>query len=161
MQRSTLLTRAAILLVTLCSLFLLAYTQSHHQFTLFGPKALLHKKHKQQQQQAPQQQQQHSALHPSNYRIIQGHHHHHQHQHNSDELLLTEPMGWVEFNNTVQSIGWATLQIKVNEEASNEAQAFAAGYLEGFATAELIGPYWDAFRKYNYNETLAPQFDKV
>ncbi len=75
--------------------------------------------------------------------------------------LMDIPVAWASFDNEIQSNGWSTLQIKTNEKFDNEQQAFAAGYLEGFATAELIGPYWHAFKDYNYNNSLKSQFDDV
>lgn len=45
---------------------------------------------------------------------------------------------WGTFNDTLQATGWTTLTVFANESAPSDLQAYAAGYLEAYATAERI-----------------------
>jgi hypothetical protein len=52
--------------------------------------------------------------------------------------------------------GWATLDIVTNGESDDRDQAFAAGYIEGALTANLIYQSWITNLEYYYNGQLNP-----
>jgi hypothetical protein len=86
------------------------------------------------------------------YYIVKGHH-------QSLQGINDDPVAWSDYSNTIQQTGWSTLQVKSNNEYDNEHQAFGAGYIEGYVTAELIGPYWSSFKQYNFDSNLTSLFD--
>ena len=53
---------------------------------------------------------------------------------------------WAQYNNTVNSTGWATLTVEGNAGCWYQDAASAMGYLEGYLTHDLI---WDAFVNFN------------
>ncbi|XP_059047570.1 putative phospholipase B-like 2 [Achroia grisella] len=58
------------------------------------------------------------------------------------------------YRNEINSTGWAYLELHTSEDSSDEKQAYAAGYLEGFLTRDLIWMHWQNMLKgYCYNKT--------
>ena len=60
-----------------------------------------------------------------------------------DELhMLHSPLvAWGYFNDTINTTGWSFLSITTNISATDEEQAYAAGYLEGKLTVQRIWQY--------------------
>lgn len=75
---------------------------------------------------------------------------HHLHLHVSQRPLGTAaaegkgsrwtPLAWADYKNTVTQNGWAYLSVKATEDpkVSNDLKMYAAGFLEGFASAKQI-----------------------
>ncbi|KAL0868828.1 hypothetical protein ABMA27_007189 [Loxostege sticticalis] len=58
------------------------------------------------------------------------------------------------FSNEVNNTGWAFLELHTSGDSSDEQQAYAAGYLEGFLTRDLIWMHWqNVLKGYCYNKT--------
>ncbi|XP_053613573.1 putative phospholipase B-like 2 isoform X2 [Plodia interpunctella] len=58
------------------------------------------------------------------------------------------------YRNDINSTGWAYLEIHTSDQFSDVKQAYAAGYLEGFLTRDLIWMHWQNMLKgYCYNKT--------
>ncbi|RVE52351.1 hypothetical protein evm_002989 [Chilo suppressalis] len=58
------------------------------------------------------------------------------------------------YSNEVNSTGWAFLELHTTEDSPDEQQAYAAGYLEGFLTRDLIWMHWqNVLKGYCYNKT--------
>ncbi|XP_023944608.1 putative phospholipase B-like 2 isoform X2 [Bicyclus anynana] len=58
------------------------------------------------------------------------------------------------YSNEINKTGWAFLELHTAANASNEKQAYAAGFLEGFLTRELIWMHWqNVLKGYCYNKT--------
>lgn len=58
------------------------------------------------------------------------------------------------YYNKINETGWAFLDIHTSEDASDEKQAFSAGYIEGFLTRDLIWMHWQNILKgYCTNKT--------
>ncbi|CAG9789569.1 unnamed protein product [Diatraea saccharalis] len=58
------------------------------------------------------------------------------------------------YNNEINSTGWAYLELHTNGDSPDEQQAYAAGYLEGFLTRDLIWMHWqNVLKGYCYNKT--------
>lgn len=58
------------------------------------------------------------------------------------------------YSNEINSTGWAFLELQTSEKYSDERQAYAAGYLEGFLTRDLVWMHWQNMLKgYCYNKT--------
>ncbi|XP_047033955.1 putative phospholipase B-like 2 [Helicoverpa zea] len=58
------------------------------------------------------------------------------------------------YSNEINSTGWAFLELHTRAECKDEKQAYAAGYLEGFLTRDLIWYHWQNMLKgYCYNKT--------
>nr|CAD7204538.1 unnamed protein product [Timema douglasi] len=66
----------------------------------------------------------------------------------SDAGSMREMQGEVEwtatlkFENTVNLTGWAVLELETDDRYSDEVQAYSAGFLEGFTTADVIYMHW-------------------
>nr|CAD7576321.1 unnamed protein product [Timema californicum] len=66
----------------------------------------------------------------------------------SDAGSMREMQGEVDwtatlkFENTVNLTGWAALELETNDRYSDEVQAYSAGFLEGFTTADVIYMHW-------------------
>lgn len=52
-------------------------------------------------------------------------------------------VSWAGFLNSINSTGWAILEIETNPYFSDSRQAYAAGYLEGSLTSNLIAMQWE------------------
>jgi len=69
-----------------------------------------------------------------------------------------------EVNPNNNETGWATLSITTNSQASDDDQAFAAGYIEGALTNELIYSSWmttlEYFYKGSFDENVAAWVQK-
>ncbi|XP_052756530.1 putative phospholipase B-like 2 [Galleria mellonella] len=58
------------------------------------------------------------------------------------------------YRNEINNTGWAYLELHTSADSSDEKQAYAAGYLEGFLTRDLIWMHWQNMLKgYCYNKT--------
>ncbi|XP_072929615.1 putative phospholipase B-like 2 isoform X3 [Epargyreus clarus] len=58
------------------------------------------------------------------------------------------------YSNEINKTGWAYLEVHTSADSSDEQQAYAAGYLEGFLTRDLIWMHWQNMLKgYCYNKT--------
>ncbi|CAG5004577.1 unnamed protein product [Parnassius apollo] len=58
------------------------------------------------------------------------------------------------YKNEINTTGWAFLELHTSEDATDEKQAYAAGYLEGFLTRDLIWMHWlNMLKGYCYNKT--------
>ncbi|KAM3959356.1 putative phospholipase B-like 2 isoform 1-T2 [Aphomia sociella] len=58
------------------------------------------------------------------------------------------------YRNEINATGWAYLELHTSADSSDEKQAYAAGYLEGFLTRDLIWMHWQNMLKgYCYNKT--------
>lgn len=58
------------------------------------------------------------------------------------------------YSNEINTTGWAFLELHTSADSSDEKQAYAAGYLEGFLTRDLIWMHWQNMLKgYCYNKT--------
>ncbi|XP_013190959.1 putative phospholipase B-like 2 [Amyelois transitella] len=58
------------------------------------------------------------------------------------------------YRNDINTTGWAYLELHTSANFSDEKQAYAAGYLEGFLTRDLIWMHWQNMLKgYCYNKT--------
>ncbi|CAH0728674.1 unnamed protein product, partial [Brenthis ino] len=59
------------------------------------------------------------------------------------------------YSNEINSTGWAFLELHTSPDVSDEKQAYAAGFLEGFLTRDLIWKHWQNMLKgYCYNKTV-------
>ncbi|KFD57746.1 hypothetical protein M514_01416 [Trichuris suis] len=60
--------------------------------------------------------------------------------------------GQARFQNKIDSVGWAFLEIETNEALDNMHQAYVAGVLEGNLTRSLIEKHWkNTYASYCYN----------
>ncbi|XP_075982708.1 putative phospholipase B-like 2 [Anticarsia gemmatalis] len=58
------------------------------------------------------------------------------------------------YSNEINSTGWAFLELHTSASSPDEKQAYAAGFLEGFLTRDLIWMHWvNMLRGYCYNKT--------
>ncbi|XP_034833984.1 putative phospholipase B-like 2 [Maniola hyperantus] len=58
------------------------------------------------------------------------------------------------YTNEINTTGWAYLELHTTPGASDEKQAYAAGFLEGFLTRDLIWMHWqNVLKGYCYNKT--------
>lgn len=58
------------------------------------------------------------------------------------------------YKNEINSTGWAFLELHTSADSSDEKQAYAAGYLEGFLTRDLIWMHWqNMLEGYCFNKT--------
>lgn len=58
------------------------------------------------------------------------------------------------YSNEINNTGWAFLEIHTSRDSSDEKQAYAAGFLEGYLTRDLIWMHWQNMLKgYCYNKT--------
>ncbi|XP_038207015.1 putative phospholipase B-like 2 [Zerene cesonia] len=58
------------------------------------------------------------------------------------------------YSNEINSTGWAFLELHTTPDSSDEKQAYAAGFLEGYLTRDLIWMHWQNMLKgYCYNKT--------
>ncbi|CAB3248634.1 unnamed protein product [Arctia plantaginis] len=58
------------------------------------------------------------------------------------------------YSNEINSTGWAFLELHTSVYCHDEKQAYAAGYLEGYLTRELVWMHWQNMLKgYCYNKT--------
>ncbi|CAG4956869.1 unnamed protein product [Colias eurytheme] len=58
------------------------------------------------------------------------------------------------YSNEINSTGWAFLELHTTADSSDEKQAYAAGFLEGYLTRDLIWMHWQNMLKgYCYNKT--------
>ncbi|XP_049878253.1 putative phospholipase B-like 2 [Pectinophora gossypiella] len=58
------------------------------------------------------------------------------------------------YSNEINQTGWAFLELHTCRDCSDEKQAYAAGYLEGYLTQDLIWMHWQNMLKgYCYNKT--------
>ncbi|KAL4710855.1 hypothetical protein ACJJTC_012947 [Scirpophaga incertulas] len=58
------------------------------------------------------------------------------------------------YNNDINNTGWAYLELHTSEDSNDEQQAYAAGYLEGFLTRDLIWMHWNNVLKgFCFNKT--------
>jgi hypothetical protein len=48
------------------------------------------------------------------------------------------------FEASTNATGWAQLSLTSSPQQSNKAQAYGAGYLEGYLTADLIWMSWNS-----------------
>ncbi|KAH9642306.1 hypothetical protein HF086_009670 [Spodoptera exigua] len=75
----------------------------------------------------------------------------------TSEYFADIPDGYVAratYSNEINSTGWAFLELHSSRDFSDEKQAYAAGYLEGFLTRDLIWMHWQNMLKgYCYNKT--------
>uniref|UniRef100_H2Y3Z0 Phospholipase B-like n=1 Tax=Ciona savignyi TaxID=51511 RepID=H2Y3Z0_CIOSA len=51
-------------------------------------------------------------------------------------------LAWSSYKNTVMSNGWAQIEVTTNSDVTNEVQAYAAGYLEGYVTKQILTHRW-------------------
>ncbi|CAH2044861.1 unnamed protein product, partial [Iphiclides podalirius] len=59
------------------------------------------------------------------------------------------------YKNEINQTGWAFLEVHTSQDCSDEKQAFAAGFIEGFLTRDLIWMHWQNMLKgYCYNKTV-------
>merc|ERR1712226_263403 len=59
------------------------------------------------------------------------------------ELRKTEnTVAWGNFTNMVNATGWSFIEIQTDPKFPDKIQAFAAGYLEGYLSADLIYLFW-------------------
>ena len=61
--------------------------------------------------------------------------------------------GWGTFSNQINSTGWSVLDVHTNPASSGADQAFAAGFLEGALTAELITVHAGNVWSLNFNSS--------
>ena len=69
----------------------------------------------------------------------------HSHEYNVQPgLHKQEPhaVAWGYYEDAINQTGWATLDISSNQKSTDFVQAYSAGYLEGYLTADLIQAYW-------------------
>jgi len=60
-----------------------------------------------------------------------------------NELSLSEDtVAWATFKNEINQTGWTYLEVKTSGKFEDSIQAYAAGYLEAYLTADLIHLYW-------------------
>ncbi|XP_045537752.1 putative phospholipase B-like 2 isoform X3 [Papilio machaon] len=58
------------------------------------------------------------------------------------------------FRNEINSTGWAFLEVHTSKDVTDEQQAYAAGFIEGYLTRDLIWMHWQNMLKgYCYNKT--------
>ncbi|XP_068619215.1 putative phospholipase B-like 2 [Battus philenor] len=58
------------------------------------------------------------------------------------------------YTNEINSTGWAFLEVHTAKNGSDERKAYAAGFIEGFLTRDLIWMHWQNMLKgYCYNKT--------
>ncbi|XP_013170935.1 PREDICTED: putative phospholipase B-like 2 isoform X1 [Papilio xuthus] len=58
------------------------------------------------------------------------------------------------FKNEINSTGWAFLELHTSKDVTDEQQAYAAGFIEGYLTRDLIWMHWQNMLKgYCYNKT--------
>ncbi|CAH2094907.1 unnamed protein product [Euphydryas editha] len=58
------------------------------------------------------------------------------------------------YSNEINNTGWAFLELHTSADSSDEKQAYAAGFLEGYLTRDLIWMHWQNMLKgYCYNKT--------
>ncbi|XP_047512871.1 putative phospholipase B-like 2 [Pieris napi] len=71
---------------------------------------------------------------------------------NDHKLIPPLHVARATYTNDVNSTGWAFLELHTSPDASDEKQAYAAGFLEGFLTRDLIWMHWQNMLKgYCYN----------
>ncbi|KAF0978251.1 hypothetical protein FDP41_002766 [Naegleria fowleri] len=74
-------------------------------------------------------------------------------------IMVGEPMAQVHYEETINKTGWATLSLSTNSDRSDEEQAFAAGFVEGYVTGELFQNYWIGFKQYTFDTSQNKQLD--
>ena len=67
------------------------------------------------------------------------------------KAFLYGEVAWGLFNNTISSNGWSFLQVHTNPQYNDSTMAYAAGFYEGYATADLIE--YGCFNQGLYNFT--------
>ncbi|EFC45509.1 predicted protein [Naegleria gruberi] len=73
--------------------------------------------------------------------------------------MVGEPIAQVHYEQTVNKTGWATLSLSTNPDHSDEEQAFAAGFIEGFTTGELMQEYWTGYKQYTFDDSQNKQLN--
>lgn len=60
-------------------------------------------------------------------------------------------IGVASFYNRLNETGWTFLQVTINSDYSDYQQMYAAGFLEGYATYDLIWDAWNNFNDFTLN----------
>ena len=60
----------------------------------------------------------------------------------NETRLVNGSICWGKFSNNINTTGWAQLEIHTNKTINDSIQAYAAGYLEGKLTSNLINLHW-------------------
>ncbi|TRY78809.1 hypothetical protein TCAL_07583 [Tigriopus californicus] len=55
---------------------------------------------------------------------------------------MYDTVAWANYTNHINKTGWGYLEVQTDPAFEDKVQAFAAGYLEGYYTAEQIYQYW-------------------
>lgn len=63
--------------------------------------------------------------------------------------------GWAVFEPHTHHDGWAKIHYRTNGSFSDDAQSYAAGYLEGYATFRQIQTYWPTYNQVVLNSNLS------
>lgn len=69
-------------------------------------------------------------------------------KHNGFDLVqgklttTVDTVAWANFTNAINQTGWSYLEIKTDPKFPDKIQAYAAGFIEGHVTSELLYLYW-------------------
>ncbi|XP_054169360.1 putative phospholipase B-like 2 [Oppia nitens] len=59
-----------------------------------------------------------------------------------EELIPSNYIAWALYSNTINKTGFAQLEVHTNPVHEDSAQAYHAGFIEGYLTAQLMAMHW-------------------